>query len=253
MADTRKKVIAGNWKMNCSRAEAIQLASHLIASSEPSEQSEIVVFVPFVHFADVAKLTVNSHIRLGAQDGHWEDKGAFTGEVSASMLKDYSVESMLVGHSERREMFGDDDQRVAKKFEAALKNGLEPILCIGESLEQREQGITLEVLQTQVKAVIDQVGIKAFANAKIAYEPIWAIGTGKTATPEQAQAVHADLRRWLSEFDNEIAAKVQILYGGSMNAANAETLLSQPDIDGGLIGGASLKAEDFLKIYSFAG
>lgn len=253
MADVRKKVIAGNWKMNCSRADAIQLASNVIASSESSENADLLVFVPYLHLADLSKLTVNTHVKLGAQDGHWEDKGAFTGEISASMLKDYGVEYMLVGHSERREMFGDDNDKVALKFEAALKNGLQPILCIGESLEEREQEITLEVLQTQTKAVIDRVGIEAFSKAKIAYEPIWAIGTGKTATPEQAQQVHFELRRYIAEFDAKIAEELQILYGGSMNASNADTLLSQPDIDGGLIGGASLKAEDFLKIYSFAG
>lgn len=253
MAEARQKVIAGNWKMNCSRAEAIQLASSVIASSESKENAALLVCVPFLHLADISKLTVNSHVKLGAQDGHWEDKGAFTGEVSASMLKDYNVEFMLVGHSERREMFGDSDENVAKKFAAALKHDIEPILCIGESLEEREQGITLEVLQRQVKAVIDLVGIEKLGQAKIAYEPIWAIGTGKTATPEQAQEVHFELRRWLAEFNADIADRIQILYGGSMNAGNAETLLSQPDIDGGLIGGASLKAEDFLKIYSFAG
>ncbi len=239
--------------MNTSRSEAIQLASNVIADSLPKEGAELLICVPLVHLADIGKLTANTHIKLGAQDGHWESNGAFTGEVSVSMLKDYQVDYLLVGHSERREMFADDDARVAKKFAAALKNGITPILCIGESLEQREQGVTLEVLQTQVKAVIDEVGIEAFSDAAIAYEPIWAIGTGRTATPEQAQEVHFELRRWLAEYNPEIADGIQILYGGSMNAANADELLSQNDIDGGLIGGASLKAEDFLTIYSFAG
>jgi len=158
----------------------------------------------------------------------------------------------LVGHSERREMFADNDEVVANKFAAALKNGLKPILCVGESLAQREQGITLEVLKAQCQAVIDAVGIKAFANACVAYEPIWAIGTGLTATPEQAQQVHVELRAFIATQDPQVAQELQILYGGSMNATNAKELLAQPDIDGGLIGGASLKSEDFIKIYSLA-
>ncbi|MCW8878996.1 MAG: triose-phosphate isomerase [Kangiellaceae bacterium] len=253
MTDSRKKLIAGNWKMNCSRAEALQLASAIIADASESADSDILVCVPAIHLADVSKLTQNSHVKLGAQDGHWETNGAFTGEISVSMLGDYQVDYLLVGHSERREMFADSDERVAKKFAAALKNDIKPILCIGESLEQREQGVTLNVLQEQLQAVINAVGIEAFANAAIAYEPIWAIGTGKTATLEQAQDVHSALRSWLANHNAEIAENIQILYGGSMNAGNAGDLLGQSDIDGGLIGGASLKAEDFLKIYSVAG
>lgn len=239
--------------MNCARAQAIQLASEVIASSTQSDNAELLICVPHVHLADIAKLAVNSHVLLGAQDAHWQDKGACTGEVSVSMLADYQVSYLLVGHSERREMFADDNQRVAKKFAAALNHGIKPILCIGESLQQREQDITMQVLKEQCQAVIDEVGIEAFANACIAYEPIWAIGTGLTATPEQAQQVHSELRQWLAAQNEAVASKLQILYGGSMNAANAEQLLAQPDIDGGLIGGASLKAEDFLKIYSSAG
>ena len=239
--------------MNCSRAEALQLVSAIIADASESAEADILVCVPAIHLADVSKLTQNSHVKLGAQDGHWETKGAFTGEISVSMLGDYQVDYLLVGHSERREMFADSDERVAKKFAAALKNDIKPILCIGESLEQREQGVTLNVLQEQLQAVINVAGIEAFANAAIAYEPIWAIGTGKTATPEQAQEVHSALRSWLANLNAEIAENIQILYGGSMNAGNAGDLLGQSDIDGGLIGGASLKAEDFLKIYSVAG
>ena len=238
--------------MNCSRAQAIQLASEIIASSSESDNAELLICVPALHLADISKLVNNSHVQLGAQDGHWQDNGAYTGEISASMLPDYQVSYVLVGHSERREMFADDNERVAKKFAAALKSDLKPILCIGESLAQREQGVTLEVLKEQCQAVIDETGIQSFKQACIAYEPIWAIGTGKTASPEQAQQVHAELREWLAAQDAEIASQLQILYGGSMNAANAEELLAQPDIDGGLIGGASLKAGDFLKIYSVA-
>ena len=252
MSNTRRRLIAGNWKMNCSRAQAIQLASEVIASSTQADNAELLICVPHIHLADIVKLQINSHVVIGAQDAHWQDSGAYTGEISASMLADYQVKYLLVGHSERREMFADDNQRVAKKFAAALNHNLKPILCIGESLQQREQGITMQVLKEQCQAVIDEVGIEAFANACIAYEPIWAIGTGLTATPEQAQQVHSELRQWLALQNEAVAMGLQILYGGSMNAANAELLLSQPDIDGGFIGGASLKADDFLKIYSLA-
>jgi triosephosphate isomerase len=253
MSSVRKKLIAGNWKMNTNRSSAIQLASHVVASSVGSDNANLLICVPAIHLADVSKLVANSKVVLGAQDGHWLESGAFTGELSMSMLKDYQVEYVLVGHSERREMFADDNQRVALKFEAALKNGLTPILCIGETLQQREQSETLNVLISQCEAVVEQVGIQAFENACVAYEPIWAIGTGKTASPEQAQEVHNELRAWFEKQDSTIAAGLQILYGGSMNAGNAKELLSQADIDGGLIGGASLKADDFLDIYSAAG
>lgn len=239
--------------MNCSRTEAILLASHIVASLDQLENAQILICVPSIHLADISKLVANSKVTLGAQDGHWLDKGAYTGAISISMLKDYQVEYLLVGHSERRQTFGDDDKTVALKFEAALKNQLMPILCIGETLEQREKGVTLAVLQAQCEVIVKQVGIQAFANACVAYEPIWAIGTGQTATPEQAQQVHCDLRAWFAEQDAQIAASLQILYGGSMNAGNADELLAQPDIDGGLIGGASLNADDFLQIYSAAG
>ncbi len=242
--------------MNCSRSEAIQLASHVIAASGDSKGSndtQLLICVPSIHLADISRLMVHSSILLGAQDAFWQEKGAYTGEISVKMLTDYQVSHLLVGHSERRQMFADDDPKVALKFEAALKNGLTPILCIGETLEQREKGATAAVLQAQCESVVEQVGIKAFATACVAYEPIWAIGTGQTATPEQAQQTHQALRAWFAEQDQAIAANLQILYGGSMNAGNADELLAQPDIDGGLIGGASLKADDFLKIYSAAG
>jgi len=242
--------------MNCSRSEAIQLASHVVAASGSAKglsNTQLLLCVPNIHLADVSRLLMNSPVLLGAQDAFWQEKGPCTGEVSVSMLSDYHVSHLLVGHSERRQMFADDNKKVALKFEAALKNGLTPILCIGETLQQREQGITLAVLQAQCEAVIKLVGIKAFAKACVAYEPIWAIGTGQTATPEQAQQIHHALRAWFAEQDQTIATNLQILYGGSMNAGNANELLAQPDIDGGLIGGASLKADDFLKIYSAAG
>ncbi len=252
MNHSRTQLIAGNWKMNCSRSEAIQLASHVVATLKPVD-AQLLICVPSIHLADISRLIANSRVLLGAQNAHWQEKGAYTGEISVNMLADYQVSYLLVGHSERRQMFADDNKKVALKFEAALKNGLTPILCIGETLEQRQQNLTLNVLQVQCEAVVKQVGIKAFANACVAYEPIWAIGTGQTATPEQAQQVHQALRAWFAEQDEEIATNLQILYGGSMNAGNAEELLAQPDIDGGLIGGASLKADAFLKIYSAAG
>ena len=253
MSVFRRKLIAGNWKMNSNRSQAIQLASNVVASSVGSDKAQLLICVPNIHLGDISKLVTHSKVVIGAQDGHWQDCGAYTGEISMSMLKDYQVDYVLVGHSERREMFADDDTRVALKFEAALKHQLKPILCIGESLKQREQNQTLEVLFAQCKAVVDKVGIQAFDKAVLAYEPIWAIGTGKTATPEQAQQVHKELRSWFAKQDKKVAESLQILYGGSMNAGNADELLSQPDIDGGLIGGASLKPEDFLKIYSAAG
>ncbi len=255
MAVSRKPLIAGNWKMNTSREQASFLATEIAQAAQAGREAELLVCVPNIHFADVAALITKSEspLMLGAQDAHWEDSGAFTGEISASALSDYQVTYLLVGHSERRQFFGDTNERVAQKFAAALKNNITPILCIGESLQQREQGVTLDTLKSQCLSVIEQVGITAFKKACIAYEPIWAIGTGKTATPEQAQETHAQLREFLSSIDGEVAQGLRILYGGSMNAANAESLLAQPDIDGGLIGGASLKAEDFIKIYDLAG
>jgi len=253
MSLSRKKLIAGNWKMNTNRSQAIQLASHVVASSVGSDNAQLLICVPSIHLGDISKLVTHSRVVIGAQDGHWQDNGAYTGEISMSMLNDYQVDYVLVGHSERRQMFADDDSRVALKFEAALKYEITPILCIGETLEQREQEKTLEVLFSQCEVVVNKVGIQAFSNAVVAYEPIWAIGTGQTATPEQAQQVHQQLRAWFAKQDEKIATDLQILYGGSMNAGNADELLAQPDIDGGLIGGASLKADDFLKIYSAAG
>ncbi|MGX5172815.1 triose-phosphate isomerase [Aliikangiella sp. IMCC44653] len=253
MTSIRKRIIAGNWKMNCNREEAMSLAQGLVTSFKPSPMATMIVCVPSIHVADVAQILSGSEIQLGVQNAHWEASGAYTGEVSVNMLADYSVDYLLVGHSERREIFGETDEMVANKFGAALKLGITPILCIGETLEQREAGKTLEVLKAQCQAVIDKVGVEVFKSAVIAYEPIWAIGTGKTASPQQAHQVHSELRVWFARKDASIAQNLQILYGGSMNATNASDLLAQPDIDGGLIGGASLKVEDFLNIYSAAG
>lgn len=250
----RKTIIAGNWKMNCSREQARQLIEQIIQLQKSAQSgAELLVCVPSLHFADLSACIADSDISLGAQNAHWQASGAYTGEISASMLADYQVKYLLVGHSERREMFGDDDKKVAKKFAAALQYAITPILCIGESLQQRQQGETLKILEAQCQAVIDEVGIDGFNNACLAYEPVWAIGTGETATPQQAQQVHQHLRQFFAGYDKAIADKLPIVYGGSMKADNAESLLQQADIDGGLIGGASLNAEEFMKIYALAG
>jgi triosephosphate isomerase len=215
--------------------------------------AEVAVCPPFVYLADVEDQLTGTPVVWGAQNLSTEEKGAFTGEVAASMINDFSCKYVIVGHSERRTLYGEDDAVVARKFAVARAAGLKPILCIGETLEEREQGVTNDVVSRQIEAVIALEGAAALADAVIAYEPVWAIGTGKTASPEQAQEVHRFIRQRIAEKDVAVAEKVQILYGGSMNAGNAAELLGQPDIDGGLIGGASLVAEDFLTICRAAG
>jgi len=211
---------------------------------------EIGVCPTYIHIGQVGEIlaTSKSSIKLGAQNTHSDEKGAFTGEVSAPMLADGGVELVITGHSERRALFAESDALIADKFKAIQASGMMPILCIGESLEQREEGITNQVVLSQLDSVVNSVGISAFANAVIAYEPIWAIGTGKTATPEQAQEVHCQIRDHLANSDAAIAKDIRIIYGGSVNSANAEELFCQADIDGGLVGGASLKAEEFISI-----
>jgi triosephosphate isomerase len=208
----------------------------------------MAVCPPYVYIPQAAALLEGSAISLGAQDVSDQEAGAYTGEVAPAMLTDVGCKYAIVGHSERRSLYGESDADTASKFAAARKAGLTPILCVGELLEEREQGITEDVVARQLDAVIDLEGISAFADAVIAYEPVWAIGTGKTASPDQAQAVHAFIRGKLAALDGDVAAKVQILYGGSMNPGNAAELLAMADIDGGLIGGASLKPDDFLAI-----
>ena len=210
--------------------------------------AELAVFPPAVFLMRVNELLAGSEIALGAQNVCDQESGAFTGEVSAAMLKESGCRYALVGHSERRTLYLETDQLVAARFAAAVSAGLMPVLCVGETLDEREQGITEDVVARQIDAVIDNSGIEAISRAVIAYEPVWAIGTGKVATPEQAQEVHAFIRARLAQHDASIAEQVKILYGGSMNPSNAAELLSQTDIDGGLIGGASLKADDFLAI-----
>ena len=206
------------------------------------------VCVPFPYLVQTQQLLRDTPIKWGAQDVHQLDTGAYTGEVSASMLCDFGCHYVLVGHSERRSLYGESSQLVAEKFAAAQKAGLIPILCIGETLAQREEGVTEAVVAEQLDAVISRLGVQALHNAVVAYEPVWAIGTGKTASPEQAQAVHAFIRQRVAGHDGQIAGSLCILYGGSVKAGNAAQLFSMPDIDGGLVGGASLVAEDFLAI-----
>ncbi len=249
----RQVLIAGNWKMNGSRSSIRELLDGVKAGAGEVKSAELAVCAPFPYLADVQAQLDGSGIAWGAQNLSTEEKGAFTGEVSASMLLDFACKYVIVGHSERRTLYGEDDALVAKKFAVARKAGLKPILCVGETLEEREADVTEDVVARQLDAVIDLEGVAALADGVIAYEPVWAIGTGKTATPDQAQAVHAFIRNKLATADAGVAEKVQILYGGSMNPGNAAELLAMADIDGGLIGGASLKADDFLAIGKAAG
>jgi triosephosphate isomerase len=249
----RRALVAGNWKMNGSKAFIRELLDGIKAGLDQANACDIAVCPPFVYLGQVADQLQGSAVTWGAQNLSEQASGAFTGEISASMLTDFGCTYAIVGHSERRTLYGETDELVAKKFMAAQAAGLVPILCIGETLDEREGGITERVVTRQVDAVIASAGIAALGNAVIAYEPVWAIGTGKTATPEQAQDVHAFIRSRIASMDAGVAAKLRILYGGSMNAGNATTLMAQPDIDGGLIGGASLKASDFLTICRSAG
>ena len=249
----RTPLIAGNWKMNGSREMCGELINELVHTLDGTGKAEIVLCPPFVYLADAARFLKGSEIRLGAQSLCAEEGGAFTGEISATMLQDFNCNYVIVGHSERRLLYGEDDSLVTRKFMAALKSGLSPILCIGESLEEREKGITAKIVERQLSAVLQTAGIEAFAEAVIAYEPVWAIGTGRTATRDQAQDVHAQVRGVLASEDVTIADSVRIIYGGSVKAANAAELFAMPDIDGGLIGGASLESVPFIEICKAAG
>ena len=244
------KLIAGNWKMNGGLAANDALVRALLQGAEGAK-CDVALCAPAPYFAQVQSLLVGSKLALGAQDISAHPQGAFTGEHSASMLNEFGVRYAIVGHSERRQYHGETDEVVAAKAAAALANAITPIVCVGETLAQREAGQTEEVVKRQLAAVIHVNG-HCISEIVVAYEPVWAIGTGKTATPGQAQTVHAVLRAQLHHAASEHAASIRILYGGSMNAANAAELLAQADIDGGLIGGASLKAPDFLQIIAAA-
>ena len=244
----RRPLVAGNWKMNGSCAESATLVSAIKQGMSTGAKAEAAVCPPFILVPLVAELLAGSPIAWGGQNLSVHKSGAYTGEVSGPMLKDYGCSYVIVGHSERRAYYSEDDTLVADKYAAAQAAGLIPILCVGETLQEREASHTETVVARQLDAVINKHGIGSFKNAVIAYEPVWAIGTGKTATPQQAQEVHRFIRGRLAARDKAVADNVRILYGGSMKGSNAKELLAQPDIDGGLIGGASLQAEEFLTI-----
>ncbi len=244
----RKSLVMGNWKMNGSRSEGLALANAIAAGLKQGDQG-IAVCVPYVYLSDIKSAVENTPLVLGAQNIADQESGAYTGEISASMLKECGCTYALVGHSERRSYYGDTNESVATRFCQAQKEGIVPVLCIGETLEERESDKTFAIIDKQLNAVIDMAGIDALGNSVIAYEPVWAIGTGKTASDEQAQEVHKYIREQIALKNQEVANKVQILYGGSVKPDNAKAIFSMPDIDGGLIGGASLDAESFLTIY----
>ena len=245
----RRALVAGNWKMNGSRSDVGELVSSLVAELGGGVNGvDIVVCPPYPYLDQVSVAAHGSELVLGAQNLSEHPSGAYTGEVSAGMLQDFRVRYVIVGHSERRSLFAETDEQVAAKFVAAHQAGLTPILCVGESREQRAAGQALHVVAEQLGSVIGAAGIAAMAEAVIAYEPVWAIGTGEAASSEQAQEMHAHIRGLLAVHDEDVAATVQILYGGSVSAANAEELFACADIDGGLVGGASLDAQSFIRI-----
>src|SRR5690606_24847981 len=248
----RRPLVAGNWKMHGSRAENAELIDGLLQNLPAQTVAEIAVCPPYVYLWEVGRLLKSSPVALGAQSVCAEQVGAFTGEVSASMLRDVGCTYVIVGHSERRTLYHEDDALVARKFLAAQSQSLVPILCVGETLEERDRGQTTSVVSRQLAAVLDVAGVAALANAVVAHDPVWAIGTGKTATHEQAQEVHAHIRAEVAKLNAKIADQLRILYGGSVKAANAREIFAMPDVDGGLIGGASLKADEFLKICAAA-
>lgn len=248
----RQPLVAGNWKMNGSRESIKTLLDGLKAGVGEVKVAEVAVCAPAIYLSDTQEQLQGSAIVWGGQDLSTETSGAYTGEIAASMLLDFGCKYAIIGHSERRAYHGESDQLVAKKYATARAAGLVPILCVGETLEEREQGITEEVVARQLDAVIELEGVAALADGVVAYEPVWAIGTGMTASPEQAQDVHAFIRSRVAAKDAAVAEGLQILYGGSMKPDNAGELIAKPDIDGGLIGGASLKAEDFLAICTAA-
>jgi triosephosphate isomerase len=249
----RRPIVAGNWKMHGSRAENARLIEELLAGCPARPKAASVICPPFVYLQEVGRLLRDSAFSLGGQDLCADAQGAFTGEVSAAMLKDVGCEYVIVGHSERRLLYRESDQLIARKFGAAHAKGLVPILCVGEQLAEREAGRTHEVIGRQLDVVLELCGAGVLEQGALAYEPVWAIGTGRNASPEQAQEVHAFIRTRIGARDARIAAATRILYGGSVKAGNAAELFAMPDVDGGLIGGASLKADEFLAILAAAG
>ena len=245
----RRAVIAGNWKMNKNRAEAKALITELLPLVKDAD-CEVVLCTPYTNLETALALTEGTNVKVGAENCHWAESGAFTGEISAPMLKELGVQYVIIGHSERRQYFGETDETVARRVRAALDSGLEVILCVGETLEQRELGITMELIALQVKSALAGVPAEKLRKCVIAYEPVWAIGTGKTATAEQAAEVCTFIRTTVRHlYGARIARSITIQYGGSMKPANAAELLGQPDIDGGLIGGAALNAVKIMRLF----
>ncbi len=250
--ELRKAVIAGNWKMNKTPVEAAELINEMKPLVENAD-CDVIICVPYIDLQTALYCTEGTNIKVGAENCHWEEKGAFTGEISPQMLTSMGVEYVVIGHSERRQYFGETDDTVSKRVDAALGAGLKVILCVGETLTQREKNITFETVSTQTKIALQNVTEEQLKNVIIAYEPVWAIGTGKTATAEQANEVNNYIRGLIAELYSTDAANAFVVqYGGSMNAGNAAELLAMEDIDGGLIGGASLKAPDFAEIVKAA-
>jgi len=249
----RKYLIAGNWKMNLTSDEAAELVREIVQNVGQQMDVEVVVCPPFTALSRVAPLLEGGTVKLGAQNMHPAVSGAFTGEISAEMLRSHFASYVILGHSERRSLFGETDTFVNEKVHAAIKNQLKPILCVGESLAEREAGATLGVIERQLEGGLRDIDGEATAGIVVAYEPVWAIGTGKVATPEQAQKVHAFIRGWLeNRYDKSASQKMRLLYGGSMKPSNARELLAQMDIDGGLIGGAALEANSFVDLVTAA-
>lgn len=248
----RKNIVAGNWKMNLNFEEGVSLFSEIVnmVKDEVIGKQEVIVFSPFIHLNTISKLAdTANNVSIGAQNIHQAESGAYTGEISASQAKSVGAEYVILGHSERRAYFGETDAILAEKVDAALKNSLFPIFCIGETKDERESGRFFDVIKSQLENGVFHLDAEHFGKLILAYEPVWAIGTGLTASPEQAQEVHAFIRQVLADkYGAEVAENTTILYGGSCNPSNASTLFSQKDIDGGLIGGASLKSRDFLEI-----
>ena len=245
---SRKILIAGNWKMNKTATEAVELAKPIIEAIGNQNDIDVLMCPPFTSISAVSELIGNSTVRVGAQNMSDKASGAYTGEISAAMLRDLQVSYVILGHSERRSYYGETDAFINRKVLACLENNLKPVLCVGETLEEREAGKVEEVIKTQLVGGLANVPADKAESVVIAYEPVWAIGTGKTATPEQAQEVHAFIRKELIGLLGQVGNTIRILYGGSMKPANADELLAKPDIDGGLIGGAALVAKDFLAL-----
>jgi len=248
----RTPMVAGNWKLNGTKSGSDALAKAVVDGTSGLNNVEVLVCPVYVHIPGVQDVLSGSNVRLGAQNASIEATGAFTGEVSTSMLKEFGCEYVILGHSERRSYFGDTNEIVADKFISVQSAGLIPVLCVGESLEERESGITEKIVGEQLDAVIAKAGVDALTNSVVAYEPVWAIGTGKTASPEQAQEVHAFIRTKIDALNAEVAAGLRLLYGGSVKPSNAQELFGMQDIDGGLIGGAALNSDDFLAICTAA-